>query len=933
MTVPRATLRLQFHHAFTLDDAAALAPYFAQLGISHVYASPLTRARPGSTHGYDVIDYGCIDPQVGGEPALRRLVARLRQYHLGLILDIVPNHMAASHHNPWWTSVLQYGRHSPYALHVDIDWDSPGPMLQGRLLAPFLGRAYGHALEDGAIRLTLDADAGQFRLLVHDVPYPLAPASYAGILRAPGAAPPAALAALAARLEALDDAGAPDQGPALYAALAACAAQPAHADWLAAAVSAHDPGTDAGRARLHGLLERQHYRLAWWRVASDEINWRRFFEISDLAGLRAERQTVFEDTHALVLRLYGEGLIDGVRVDHVDGMTDPGTYCRLLRTRLRAAAGASTNGATPREPYIVVEKILAAGEALDERWELQGTSGYDFMNDVGGLLHDPAGAEPLSRLWQQVTQDTRSALDIVDDARRQLLTRHFAGEFELAARTLHAIALADPATRDWSLQAIRRVLTELLAAFPAYRTYAGPEGRSAADAARFAAARTVAYTRLLDDDRELLSLMDGWLGGEPPQEHPTQRDARLLAIRRFQQLTAPLAAKSVEDTTFYRYGRLLSRNEVGSDAGDFAWSPDDFHRNCLARAHRYPHGMLATATHDHKRGEDLRARLAVLSEIPQEWAAVVQTWRTQHAPLHRHIDGQRAPEDGDVLMLYQTLVGAWPLDLSVSDTAALEAFAARVVQWQIKAVREAKTQSGWFAPNEDYEAACRAFTLSLLSPGATDSAREVAACVARIAAAGAANGLSQMLLRLTVPGVPDLYQGTEFWDFSLTDPDNRRPVDFEARIAATADDPAPQTLLADWRDGRLKQALLRRTLATRTTYATLFADGDYLPLRVQGEHAQRVVAFARRLGDQAAVVVVPRLTQALRTASGADTDSPLVPPAQWGDTAVRLPPGLAAQGLRDVLSGRHHNAPDDLLPVAQALRTLPVALLVADAST
>jgi (1->4)-alpha-D-glucan 1-alpha-D-glucosylmutase len=795
--------------------------------------------------------------------------------------------------------VLRHGRGSPHAEWFDIAWDTADAELRGKVLAPFLGKPYGEALEAGDIVLRHDAAAGGFYLDVQGAAYPLCPDS-------------------------LDAAGLKDAG----------------------ALADYDPSTPAGRDRLHALLERQHYRLAWWRAAPEEINWRRFFEITDLIGVRVDMPEVFDAVHEMILRFYEEGLIDGVRVDHVDGLSDPIGYCARLRAALEERAPRRPAHLRPHRPYLVIEKILADDETLDERWKVDGTTGYDFMSQVGAVLHDPAGEQTLTQLWETIARDARPFSAVADEARDLIMLRHFPAERLAAARALHRVARMDRRTRDWGESAILRVLWDLLSVFPVYRIYADERGWHHMDRVRFDHAATRAHARIrLDrdgDDGPLLDLVSGWLGGQAPQDYPTaERAARCEAIRRFQQLTPPLTAKSLEDTAFYRYGRLLSRNEVGADPGLFCMAPDVFHRRCAARARHFPRAMVATATHDHKRGEDTRARLAALSEFSALWADTAQGWMNRHMPALYSGDGTLAPHPADLYMLMQCLVGAWPLSLRPDDEAGLRAFGDRVSAWQQKALREAKLRTSWVVPDATYEAACEAALRGMLQPGAEagSPAREIADFAARIAPAGIVNSLAQTILRLTVPGVPDLYQGTEFWDFSLVDPDNRAPVDYAARATAldAPDAGDPEALLADWRSGRLKQAIVRGALQARRTHAGLFERGGHVPLPILGPRGNHILAFARGDQDRCAFVLAPRLCgQALRSEAGDDPDAPptalpRIDADFWDTTAVVLPHRYAGAILRDALSGRERRVgADSILPLAEALADFPVALLTAD---
>jgi (1->4)-alpha-D-glucan 1-alpha-D-glucosylmutase len=767
--IPSATYRVQFHAGFTFADAAALAPYFAKLGVSHLYASPIATARAGSMHGYDVIDPTTINPALGGEDGFRTMIGALRAEGLGVVLDIVPNHLAVGGgDNAWWLDVLENGRASAFARMFDIDWAPTDLDLTGKILAPFLGAPYGEALAAGDIRL----DVERLSVLAHDVHrFPLRRGDHAEVRAAP---------------------------------------------------EAYDPATPDGRERLHELLERQHYRLAWWRTAGDAINWRRFFDITELAALRIEDPAVFEAIHALPLRLYREGLIDGLRVDHVDGLSDPPAYCRRLRQALEAADPRRT-------PWLVVEKILGADEALASDWSVDGTTGYEVMNEISALQHDPAGAEPLGRLWHEISGRAPDFDSEEQTARREILTHGFAGQLDAAAAAFHRMARSERATRDLTLPALRRGLTALITAFSVYRTYAAETRAPPSKALELAGRADPAAGPALDQ-------IGRWLAGEG------DADLRAEAIRRFEQLSAPVAAKAVEDTAFYRYGRLLSRNDVGFDPARFSTTPAAFAERAAERGRAFPASLLATATHDHKRGEDVRARLAVLSEMPDTWAEHAKAWLAL-APLG-------GVDPGDAHMLHQMIVGAWPLDLSPDNAEAMTTFADRLAGWQQKALREAKLRTSWTVQDEVYETACETYLRRLLTGESDTFRRACAAFVETIAPAGVANSLVQTGLRLTLPGVPDLFQGTEFWDFSLVDPDNRRPVDYDARAVALARDVDE----ADWRKGEIKQALIRRLLSLRRERPTLFT-APMRPLALRGPRADQAVVF-ERAGDDGRLLVV-----------------------------------------------------------------------------
>jgi (1->4)-alpha-D-glucan 1-alpha-D-glucosylmutase len=911
--VPRATLRLQFHAGFTFADALAQLPYFAALGVSHLYASPIMAARRGSSHGYDVVDCHRVNPELGGEPGLRALVAGLRERGMGLIVDIVPNHMAVGGaDNPAWLDLLEWGRASRHAGFFDIDWEVPDPALRHRVLAPFLGRPYGEALAAGELRPGFDPERGRFHVDYFEHRFPLAPESYPWLLQQ--APDPLLRDAVPSLRQALRGARA-TRGGAFDAACRALA-QACTAGAIAALLERFDGRRAHGARMLHALLERQHYRLAWWRTAPDEINWRRFFDIIELCGVRVQDSAAFEYVHATLFRLYAEGLVDGLRVDHIDGLADPRTYCRRLRSRLERLQHLRPEPVRHTRPYLVVEKILAVDEPLPADWRVDGTTGYSFMNEVGALLHDPDGEAPLDALWLDIA-GPRGDYDRQErEARRRVPQALLASDFNACAQALHAVARSRPETRDWTLAAIRRVLAELLAHMNVYRTYADARGRSAADQATMQQALRQAAADCRPAERPLLELFDRWLGGEPPRRvrPAAARRARLQAIARFQQLSAPVAAKSVEDTVFYRHGRLLSRNEVGASPGRFALSVAGFHTECQRRVARFPDALLATATHDHKRGEDMRARLAVLSEVPDRWREAVARWR------------RREPADGpdaiDAYFVYQTVFGAWPPGLAAADAEGLDALRRRVQQWLAKALREAKRHSSWTEPDPAYEAAAARFVDGLFA-GRDDFVAEMAALVGELGPAGAVNGLSQTAIKLAVPGVPDLYQGCEWWDHSLVDPDNRRPVDFVRRAAGlqAADEPL-ERLLAGWQDGRIKQRLIAEALETRARRPGLYRHGGYRALTVQGLRAGHVVAFARSDADSALLLLATRRPMAL-----VEPDRPAIAAQRWGDTRVLLPRPLRGRRWTGVHDGRTH---DDAaaLPVADLLAPLPVALLV-----
>lgn len=896
----RATFRLQLHAGFTFDDARRQVDYYAALGVSHFYLSPILASRRGSTHGYDGVDPTRIDPELGGEAGLARLVETLHAAEMGIVADIVPNHLAVGAENLWWQDVLAKGRSSDFARCFDIDWEQPG--ADGKILLPFLGDRYVRVLEDGELVLAWDDAHGAFFVAYHEHRFPIDPDQTEALLAAPSSD---------ARRE---DALPPRE-------------ELAGDDPLVAAVIAdHDARTPAGRSRLHALLERQAYRLVHWRTANDALNWRRFFDITELAGVRVEDESVFDLSHAYLLSLVERGWIDGLRIDHIDGLADPREYALRLRGRLDAICGRQERAsvASPRLP-IYVEKILGDDERLHTDWGVDGTTGYEFLDLVSGIQHDPAGQEPLARLWQEISERSADFTAEVEAARQEMLYGPLTAEFERCVLATRALADASPATREFSLPAIRRVVGALAIGYPVYRSYADRHGRPEMDADAFARAMQAARSRLSAADASWLPLLDDWFGGEAPEafEEP-ERGLRLSAMTRFQQLTSPLAAKSVEDTAGYRSAVLLSRNDVGCEGAHFAYPVQRFHQANRQRLETFPQAMLTTATHDHKRGEDVRARLAALSERVDVLAPKMRDW-ARDSRLH---DSHSAPGGGDRLMMLQVLLAAWPLALTPGptrneesasrDREALREYADRLVAWQRKAMREAKLASHWLAPDETYEQAGEDAIRRALTGDALT--HELASAAAMLDMPGAVNGLAQAVLRLCSPGIPDLYQGTEFWDLSLVDPDNRRPVDMATRREALDHLETPVAAWRHWRDGAVKQVVIQRLLNLRRDHPRLFDDGDYLPLQASGPNADRVIAFARRAQGVTLLVVVTRLSAALM-------DDTFEGRLQWSDTALPL----EALGVNGVGQGWLTPTPvaaDGTLPLHRYLSDFPCGVWV-----
>jgi (1->4)-alpha-D-glucan 1-alpha-D-glucosylmutase len=881
---PRAaTYRVQLHAGFTFDDAAAITDYLAALGVSHLYCSPYLQAAPGSTHGYDVVDHGRLNAELGGAPAHRRLAGALAGAGLGQVLDIVPNHMAlAGRANAWWWDVLENGPSSRYASYFDIDWDPPQRKMIATVLMPVLGDHYGRVLEAG--ELAVERQGGSFTVRYHEHEAPLSPRSLDDLLtRAAARAGSAELKGLAADLGRLPHAILTDRAAVaerhrgveeLRERLARlCETQPGTAAAIDAEISALNSDPDA----LDELLGRQNYRLAYWTTAAEELSYRRFFNIETLAGLRAEDEEVFADTHRLILDLVRDGTLDGLRIDHVDGLADPEGYLH----RLDQATGGT---------YLVVEKILEGDEELPGSWPVAGTTGYDFLNWVNQVFVDSGNESALLAGYVRFTGLAASYADIVHEAKIQIMRGDLAAEVERLTGLLVEVCERHRRQRDHTHPDLRDTLREVIASFGVYRTYARP-GRpaTAADRAHVGAAVAAARHRRPDLEAELAEFIGALLVGEMPG--PAEAAFQV----RFAQVSAPVMAKGVEDTAFYRYLPLVSLNEVGGDPGRFGIGTDDFHRAMAATARQWPEGMLTLSTHDTKRSSDVRARLSLLSELPRDWERALHRWAQRNQRYKR--DGW--PDANAEYLLYQTLVGAWPIDSQ------------RVAAYLAKAVKEAKVHTSWTEPGAEYDAALGHFVTQILADKGFVADLEAFLAEHRLVELGRINSLAQLTLLLTCPGIPDLYQGTEVWDNSLVDPDNRRPVDYDTRrrllgqLAAAG----PATALAAADEGGPKIWLIHRLLQHRRGHPGGYGpDSGYQPLSVAGPKASHVLAYARTGG---LAVVVPRLLTSL-------TD--------WEGTTVALPAGRWA----DVLSGEAVTGGEAFtgdVSVAGLLCRFPVAVL------
>jgi (1->4)-alpha-D-glucan 1-alpha-D-glucosylmutase len=817
----RATYRVQLTADFGFDQAAQTADYLSDLGISHLYTSPYLQAAPGSTHGYDVVDHNSVSSELGGPDAHARMLAALRRTSLGHVIDIVPNHMSiASRANRWWWDVLEKGVASPYAKYFDVDWDPPEARLHNIVLLPVLADQYGRALERGELQLARVGDTLIVRYKDHE--FPVAPET---VPQAP-----------------LDE-----------------------------VVADHNRDPDL----LHELLDRQHYRLAWWQASERDLGYRRFFDVNTLIGLAVENPAVFRDTHRLILDLVQAGHVDTLRVDHPDGLQDPEGYLRRLREAAPKCA-------------LLVEKILAPDECLPASWPVAGSTGYDFLNLVGGLFIDPDGEEALTEFYEEfVTPEGATAFPAVAREKKLLVLREGLGsDVNRLSALLLRICEGHRRHRDYTRHLLTDALRELVAALPVYRTYVRPAAAQVTDTdrRRIAQAITRAAEKRPDIDAELFDFLRGILTLE------VRGELESAFVTRFQQLSAAAMAKGVEDTAFYWYNRFVALNEVGSDPARFGVTVEEFHERMLSAHARHPDSMLATSTHDTKRGEDVRARLAILTECPAQWAAAVREWSARNARHHSN----EWPDRNMEYLYYQTLAGAWPLD------------PARAAQFMEKAAREAKTHTSWTSPQSDYEAAVKRFVEQSLADD--DFTGDVERFVAAILAAGRVVSLAQTLVKLTAPGIPDIYQGTELWSLSLVDPDNRRPVDFavRARLLQDALAASAEHVLARSDEGLPKLWLITRALSLRAARPQAFAPGPagaYEPIAASGAEAHRIVAFAR--GGQV-VTIVPRLWHSLSRG--------------WLDTAVALP------------AGRWHNVLTDesyasAASAAALFARFPVALL------
>ena len=928
MRSPRATYRVQMTPAFGFQSLLAQLEYLRDLGVSHVYASPIFGARPGSTHGYDVVAPDRMNQELGSPKDFDDVLNATRAYGLGWIQDIVPNHMAFDQHNAMLMDALEYGKASPYYRMFDIDWNHPYDNMRGKLLAPFLGQFMGECLEQGEIHLEFSEKG--FHVRYYDIRLPISPASYAGILShrlgnleeyLPSADPHyGQFIELVQGLRSLPPLERSreyrDQVEYLKKKLSGLSsANEGLRSYLIETLRTYngEPGVPDSFQALDELLAEQMYRLSFWKVATEEINYRRFFNINQLISVRVEDEQVFRDTHSFVLRLLWQDLIDGVRIDHIDGLYDPGAYLQ----RLREAAP---------DAYIVVEKILDPDEDLPPRWPVQGTTGYDFLNSVNGILCDRKNDQALEKAYFRFIGRVIAYDALVPEKKRLFLGRHMAGDIDRLALQLRGISARYRHARDITLYGLRRALVELLTFFPVYRTYVSPTSFEERDRSYIeqAVRRAVESAPALSLE---LRFIERFLRLEPdPKASPEERLDMIDFVMRFQQMTGPLMAKGLEDTALYVYAKLLSLNDVGGNARKVGVSPVEFHFFNKRRAQNWPHSLNATSTHDTKRGEDMRARISVLSEMPREWLQHVSLWKRTNRASKVHGGGSSIPDDNDEYFLYQTLLGSFPLDGIVHAD-----YVQRIREYAIKAVREAKVHTAWLRPDESYEGGYLTFIDRILDATRENGfLRDFLPFQRRIAWYGMFNSLSQVTLKTCCPGIPDFYQGTELWDFNLVDPDNRRAVDYDRRQAMLAELSQREKsdaralfndMLQNLKDGRLKLYLIWKLLAARRDHPAVFEQGEYLPLNVRGLHRNSVLAFARAASDSTVLVIVPRLLTNV-VAEG------VIPTGRqvWGDTRVASPSDVAEQ-WKDLISGAQRTGAGELF-VGELLEHFPVAVLV-----
>ena len=949
--IPRATYRLQLSKNFQFADACNILDYLKELGISDIYASPILRSRHGSGHGYDSTDPTRIDPDLGSEEEFARFQNELRSRDMGLLLDIVPNHMAASHENPWWMDVLEYGADSAYAPYFDINWHPTSQNLDGKILLPFLGRPFGEALESGEITLSFNRD--RFFVKYFDSIFPVAPRSYRRLLldttdylkKAIGegsahyqeyAGITSSLAAYSeneiARRDSIADRRL--KFDAIRERLRVLAETSDEIrTFLEADVSRFNgtPGDAGSFSLLERLLAEQNYRLAFWQTVNDTINYRRFFTISDLVGVRVEDPVVFEATHGPVFRWMHPEVFTGLRIDHIDGLRDPQAYLNKLQVAM--AREESTAG--DANAYVLVEKILARGEQIPPGWLVSGSTGYDFLDYVNGIFVCASNGAAMERIYNRFTGRESNFADVLYEKKKLVMSTLLAVEMRSIGRDLAEIAAGDRYARELPRLSLLDALIEVTASLQVYRTYIRSLEVPAEAREFIQCAVKMARARKPHIEAACFDFVaDVLLLSDKPHLVPEQREARLTFVMRWQQFTGPIVAKGQEDTALYVHYPLLSLNEVGSDPEpSMAPTAEAFARFIEERQIRWPHSMNATTTHDTKRSEDVRARISVLSEVPEEWRIRLEAWSEWNAPYKSQLNSQMVPDRNEEYFIYQTLVGIWP-----DNSADLQSILERLQAYLVKATREAMIHTRWTRPNEAHEKALKEFVFAILAlPEAAKFRNDFVSFHKFIAFFGKLNGLSQVLLKIACPGVPDFYQGSELWDLRLVDPDNRQPVDFPLRRAlleSLEEDQAKfhkdlaKYLLSSAGDSRIKLHVIRKALGYRRLHPELFASGRFLTLSAAGIHSLKLFSFARCQGDDWCLVIVPRwLAQGRSDPASFETD--------WQDTRLTIPSD-APSSWTNIFSGATVNALDEngqnRLELKSVFRDFPIALLAPSTS-
>ncbi len=928
MQIPIATYRIQFTPSFGFTQAQAIASYLSELGITDIYASPILTSRKGSTHGYDTVNPNEINPELGGKEKFTEFIEKLKQLNMGWVQDIVPNHMAFDSQNHMLVDVLENGFDSQYQNFFDIDWHHHYLENQGKVLAPFLGKFCGDCLESGQLQLQYEQSG--ITINYYTLKFPIRIESYypvltydLGRLREKLDRDHPDFMKLLSVLYMLKYIPSGEDGRERYDQIAIIKRllwelwneSPEVKQYIEENICVFngEPGKPESYNLLEDLLNEQFFRLAYWKVGNEELNYRRFFTVNDLISLRVEDEQVFHTTHDCVLKLVQDGIISGLRIDHIDGLYDPAQYL----TRLREQAP---------DAYLVVEKILEPNEELPINWPIQGTSGYDFLNIVNGIFCQQITEQEFNDIYHRFIGRKVSYEDLVDENKRLIISKHLAGDIDNLAHLLKQISGRYRYASDFTMYGLKAALVEILALFPVYRTYINSSGASKADREYIQQVMTQAKKNIPNFFNEL-SFIEKFLILDI-DEHLSEEDREqwLRFVMRLQQFTGPLMAKGVEDTVLYVYNRLISLNEVGSHPGHFGLSVEDFHNFNQQSISQWPHAMNATSTHDTKRGEDMRARINVLSEIPQEWEHQLKQWREINAAHKDTINGRDVPTYNDEYFFYQSLIGAFPFK-----DEEYPGFVERIQQYIIKAIREAKVHTGWIKPDTDYENAFTNFAERVLKEPENNQFLEAFRPFQRkIQHYGILNSLSQTLLKITAPGLPDFYQGTELWDLSMVDPDNRRPVDFEIRQEYLRDIKAKASqnlsdlineLLKTPEDGRVKQFLIYQSLQARRQHLDVFQRGTYVKLTVAGSLKSHVVAFARELGDKKIIAIAPRFLTSL-TKEGEYPFGEQV----WQETRI-VPPAGSSSNWQDLITGQQVQG-EDTLWVREILQQFPVALLI-----